>query len=381
MAVMMDDPLLLTPGPLTTSATIKQAMLHDWGSRDDAFIAMNRRVRERLVALAGAEDTHICVPVQGSGTFAIEAVIGTLLPRDGKLLVLVNGAYGERMVRIAARMGRAVVALETAEHTPVSPTALQAALASDPAISHVAVVHCETTSGILNPVEEVAAICATHDRPLIIDAMSSFGALPLDARVVPFEAVVASASKCLEGVPGFAFAIVRRQALVSARGNAHSLCLDLEDQWRGFESNGQWRFTPPTHVLVAFDRALAEHTAEGGIEGRGARYRRNHAILLEGMRDMGFATLLPRALQAPIIVAFLMPADPAFVFATFYERLHDKGFVIYPGKLTTADSFRIGCIGRLGAEEMRAAVEAVRRVLGEMGVASGAPRRNQTNCK
>jgi 2-aminoethylphosphonate-pyruvate transaminase len=223
----------------------------------------------------------------------------------------------------------------------------------------------------------VAEVCASQARPLIIDAMSTFGALPVDARRLPFEAVVASANKCLEGVPGVGFAIIRRDSLERSRGNAHSLSLDLEDQWRGFAADGQWRFTPPTHVLAAFDRALDELAAEGGMEGRLARYRRNHQVLVEGMAALGFETLLPRPLQAPIIVAFLPPADAAFIFERFYELLREKGFLIYPGKLTIADSFRIGCIGRVGEAEMRAAVDAVRTTLDEMGVASGTPRRQQ----
>lgn len=369
----MREPILLTPGPLTTSASVKQAMLRDWGSRDGAFIALNRRIRDRLLAIVGAAETHVCVPVQGSGTFAVEAAIGTLVPAAGKLLVLVNGAYGRRMVRIAEVIGRAVMALQWPEDTPVSPAALDAALASDPAIGHVAVVHCETTSGLLNPLEEVAAVCARHHRPLLIDAMSSFGALPIDAGQMPFEAVIASANKCLEGVPGVGFALIRRDALEAGAGNAHSLSLDLHDQWRGLEANGQWRFTPPTHVLAAFDRALDEHAAEGGVAGRGGRYRENHRILIEGMAALGFAMLVAPHLQAPIIVTFLMPADPRFVFTDFYDRLRDKGFAIYPGKLTVADSFRIGCIGRIGAAEMTAAVAAVGESLAEMGVTSGAP--------
>lgn len=370
---MQQTPWLLTPGPLTTSMSVKRAMLRDWGSRDGEFIAMNRRIRDRLLALAGADENYVCVPMQGSGTFAIEAAIATLLPRDGKLLVLVNGAYGLRMCRIARVMGRAVGAIETAEDVPVSPASLDQALAADAAVSHVAVVHCETTSGILNPIEAVAEVCAAHGRALIVDAMSAFGALPIDARRLRFEAVVASSNKCLEGVPGVGFVIVRRRALERAKGTSTSLSLDLEDQWRGLEGNGQWRFTPPTHVLAALDQALDEHEAEGGVAGRGARYRRNHEVLVEGMLAMGFETLVPRPLQAPIIVTFRMPADPRFVFETFYDRLREKGFVIYPGKLTVAPSFRIGCIGRLGEEEMLGALAAIRETMVEMGVASGAP--------
>lgn len=369
----MREPILLTPGPLTTSATVKQAMLRDWGSRDAAFIALNGRIRERLLALVQAADSHVCVPVQGSGTFAVEATIGTLVPGDGRLLVLINGAYGQRMVRIAEVAGRAVTSLSWAEDEAVDAQALDQALAADPLISHVAVVHCETTSGILNPLQDVADVCARHRRSLLIDAMSSFGALPIDARQTPFAAVMASANKCLEGVPGVGFALIRREALEAARNNAPSLSLDLYDQWLGLEANGQWRFTPPTHVLAAFDQALDEHAAEGGVAGRGARYRRNHQLLIEGMSALGFAMLVPPPLQAPIIVTFLMPADPRFVFAEFYDRLREKGFAIYPGKLTVAASFRIGCIGRIGEAEIRAALAAIGETMGEMGVASGAP--------
>jgi 2-aminoethylphosphonate-pyruvate transaminase len=226
---------------------------------------------------------------------------------------------------------------------------------------------------VLNPVEEIAAVVARRGRRLLIDAMSAFGALPLDARRVPFDAVVASANKCLEGVPGVAFAIVRREALEEARGQAPSLSLDLHDQWTSMEKNGQWRFTPPTHVIAAFDRALEQHAAEGGVAGRGGRYRRNCALLVAGLRALGFETLLPDRLQAPIIVTVKMPADPKFHFETFYDRLAQRGYVIYPGKLTVADSFRIGCIGALGEGEMAGALRAITEVMGELGVASGAP--------
>ena len=369
------DPWLLTPGPLTTSLTVKQAMLHDWGSRDQTFIAINRRMRERLVELTGGQGTHVCVPMQGSGTFAVEAMLGSFLPATGKLLILVNGSYGKRMVRICNYHRRAHAVLEWAEDRPVEPAAVESALSADPAITHVAVVHCETTSGVLNPIAEVASVVARAGRRLLIDSMSAFGALAVDAREIPFDAVAASSNKCLEGVPGMGFVICRREALEAGKGNAPSLSLDLFDQWQALEKTGQWRFTPPIHCIVAFDQALKEHEAEGGIAGRGQRYRSNCRILVEGMRRLGFETLLPDRLQAPIIVTFHMPADPRFVFETFYDKLRERGFVIYPGKLTVADSFRIGCIGRLGEAEMKGALRAVTEVMGEMGVASGAPAR------
>jgi len=361
-------PFLLTPGPLTTSAETKHAMLRDWGSRDTDFIALNRRVRRRLVALAGGAGTHVAVPLQGSGTFAVEAMLGTFVPRTGKLLILVNGAYGRRMVQMCRYSGRACVVYETAEDMPPAPAEVGRRLAEDAAITHVAIVHCETTSGILNPVAEVAGVVAKHGRRLLIDAMSAFGALPLDAREVRFDALAASANKCVEGVPGIGFVIAREVALAECEGNAHSLSLDLHDQWRAMERTQQWRFTPPTHVLAAFAAALEQHQAEGGVAGRGARYRRNCKILIEGLHGLGFETLLPEHLQAPIIVTVHTPGDPRFQFERFYDSLRAKGFVIYPGKLTVADTFRIGCIGALGEAEMRGALEAIRRTLSEFGV-------------
>ncbi|MBL8674241.1 MAG: 2-aminoethylphosphonate--pyruvate transaminase [Rhodospirillales bacterium] len=367
------DPLLFTPGPLTTSRAVKEAMVHDWGSRDAAFIAINRMVMDSIVEMAGGAGTHATVPMQGSGTFAVEAMITTFVPRDGKVLLLVNGAYGHRAARIARTAGRAFEVHETAEDTPVDRHRLDTALAADPAITHVFVVHCETTSGVLNPIAEVAAIVARHGRRLLIDSMSAFGALEVDARAIRFDALAASSNKCLEGVPGLGFVVCRTEALAQCAGNATTVVLDLHDQWTSLERTSQYRFTPPIHVIVSLGKAIEEHAAEGGVAGRGGRYARNCRVLVDGMRALGFRTLLPDALQAPIIVTFHMPGDPKFVFQDFYDRLKDRGYVIYPGKLTVADSFRMGCIGRLDETHMRGAVAAVREILSEMGVASGAP--------
>lgn len=368
-----NDEFLLTPGPLTTSLTVKQAMLRDWGSRDKKFIAMNARIRDKLVRIAGGAGDYVCVPVQGSGTFAVEATLGTLLPRDGKLLVLVNGAYGERMMKIAKYMGRAAVALSCAEDRTPDLGSLETLLAEDKAITHVAAVHCETTSGILNPIREIADIVAKHGRSLIVDTMSAFGAIPLDVKEVTCDAIVASSNKCFEGVPGVGYAIVRRGALEECEGNAHALSLDLYDQWRGLEANAQWRFTPPTHVLAAFDTALSEFEQEGAVAGRNARYSENCRTLVDGMRALGFETLLPDALQAPIIVTFHMPADPKFDFQAFYDRLAARGYVIYPGKLTVAPTFRIGCIGKLEKGDLEAALAVIAEELAAMGVTQCGP--------
>lgn len=367
------DPWLLTPGPLTTSPSVKAAMQHDYGSRDHHLIAVNRAMRERLVALVEGGGDHVCVPLQGSGTFVVEAMIGTFVPRAGKLLILVNGAYGRRIATICERIGRSMTVIETPENVPADPAAVDAALAADDGIGHVAVIHCETTTGIRNPLAEVAAVVQRHGRGLLIDAMSSLGAMPISAREIRFDAVVASSNKCLEATPGLGFCIARTAALEATKGNSPSLSLDLHDQWRAMEGNGQWRFTPPVHTIMSFDQALKEFEAEGGVAGRGRRYRENCDTLIAGMKRLGFKPLLPAELQAPIIVTFLMPDDPRFAFQTFYDRLRDKGYVIYPGKLTVADTFRIGCIGRVGRREIEGALAAIEATLEEMGVASCAP--------
>ena len=370
------DPLLLTPGPLTTRAETRAAMAaRDWGSRDAAFIALTARVRRRLLALCNAGAGFSCVPLQGSGTFAVEAQLGTLVPRDGRLLVLVGGAYGRRMVEMSRRMGRACAALETPEAVRPTAAAVAARLADDPALTDVALVHCETTTGILNPLADIAAAVAQAGRRLHVDAMSAFGGIPVDLGRLPLYSLAASANKCLEGAPGVGFVLARSDLLVECAGNAHALSLDLHAQWAGLEADGQWRFTPPTHVLAALDRALDALDAEGGVAGRFARYWENCRALVEGMRGLGFETLLEDAVQAPVIVTFLAPADPAWRFDSFYGRLAARGFLIYPGKLAARDSFRVGCIGAFRRDAMERFVAAAGAVLREMGVASAAPAR------
>ncbi len=357
------DPLLLTPGPLTTSLKTKEAMVRDMGSRDDAFIAINKSFQDTILDIARAKGTHVCVPLQGSGTFIVEATLGTLIPKTGKALVLINGAYGHRMVKILKTMGRTVESLEWDEDIPVDAAELDRTLTNDPSITHVAVVHCETTSGILNPIEQIADIAASRNRSFLIDAMSAFGALDIDATKVPFDALMASSNKCLEGVPGVGFSIIRQSVLEQAEGNAHSLSLDLFDQWQTMQKNGQWRFTPPIQVIRAFSAALEQFKDEGGVVGRYRRYQENCRILVDGMRKLGFKTLLSDNLQAPIIVTFLIPKDGSFDFQVFYDELKDKGFVIYPGKLTKVPSFRIGCIGHLSASDMQAALTASKQTI------------------
>ena len=351
--------LLLTPGPLSTSAQTRAALNRDWGSRDGDFVRMSEGVRAHLAALAGVEGTHAAVPLQGSGTFAVEAMVQSLVPRDGKLLVLSNGAYGRRIVEIARRCRRSVAVLEAPEDQAIDPGAVAAALTADPAVTDVALVHVETTSGLLNPLGPIAAAVQAAGRRLLLDAMSAFGAVPIDGTRTPFAALAGSSNKGLEGVPGLAFVIADRALLGRAAGWADSLSLDLADQWRGFEANGQWRFTPPVQVVAGLAAALAQLEAEGGIAARHARYAANCRVLLDGMRALGFQPILPDALQAPVIATFRIPTGGWFAFDALYDFLHARGVVIYPGKLTRQPSFRIGCIGAVGPDDMRRALAEI----------------------
>ena len=373
MANFSRDPILLTPGPLTTALPTRMAMLRDWGSWDSNFNAVTAVVRERLLAIANAGATHVCVPMQGSGTFSVEAAVNTLVPRTGHVLVLINGAYGTRFAKLAQMMGRRVSVFQTAEDVPTTAADVERLLAADASITHVGLVHCETSTGILNPLREIAEVVARLGKSLIVDAMSSFAAIPIDAQAMPFDALVAASGKCVEGPPGMGFVIVRKSALERCAGNSTSLSLDLFDQWQYMEKTTQWRYTPPTHVLVAFAAALEAFLTEGGQPARLARYTRNYETLVRGMADLGFRPFLHPRIQAPIIVTFHAPADPRFTFRDFYDRVREKGFVLYPGKLTQVETFRVGCIGAIGPDEMRHAVNAVRDTLTEMGIQRVAP--------
>ncbi len=364
---------LLTPGPLTTSQAVRDAMLKDWGSWDDDFRAITRTMRDRLLAMIGPSEGFDCVPMQGSGTFAVEAMLGSFVPRDGKVLVLANGAYGQRAAQTLDYLGRACELLDKGDYLPPRGAEVAARLSADPAITHVVAIHCETSSGILNPLDEIAAATQAAGRKLLVDSMSGFGALPLEPAALPCAAFVSSANKCIEGAPGFGFVIARKDELHASRGNAHSLSLDLYAQWQVMEKTGQWRFTPPTHVVAAFLAALDGHAAEGGAPARLARYVRNRDTVVHGMRALGFETLLDDRWLSPIIVTFFCPADPRFSFPAFYDAMKARGFIIYPGKLTVADSFRIGCIGQIDMDVMRRVCSAAAEALDDMGVTSAAP--------
>ncbi len=360
---MPENPyLLLTPGPLTTTPTVKWAMMRDWCTWDDDYKCLVQQVRSDLVSLATTQPGYSAVLMQGSGTFGVEAVLTTAIPRTGKLLVLANGTYGQRMVRICHKAGVPVCVQDSGETLPPDIEKLKATLAQDPEITHVAVVHCETTTGMLNPVLEIGHAVHAAGKSFIVDAMSSFGGIPMDMAQIHADYLISSANKCIQGVPGFSFVIAKESELRKTRNRSGSLSLDLYDQWETMETeHGKWRFTSPTHVVRAFAQALAELQAEGGVEARYHRYSQNQVQLVTGMKTLGFEPLLPEPLHSPIITAFRYPDHPGFDFGEFYRLLKQRGFVIYPGKVTDIDTFRIGSIGDVHPSDISRLLQAVKQ--------------------
>lgn len=364
------DKLLFTPGPLTTSETVKAAMSRDIGSRDIEFIGVIREIRLRLLDLAGESDDSLytAIPVQGSGTYGIEAVLSSVIGQNDKLLLIINGAYGKRMAQIAAVHRIAVTTLVYPENQRPALDEIDQVLQADLAITAVTVVHCETTTGIFNPIEAIGEIVKRRDKTYLVDAMSSFGAVPIPMRDWGIDYLISSSNKCIEGVPGFSFVLARKDNLTASEGNARTVSLDILSQWRELDKTAQFRYTPPTHVMLAFYQALLELDAEGGISGRAARYRQNNEILLTGMRELGFREYLSPDVQGYIITTFHDPDHPNFYFESFYQLLNERGFVIYPGKLGGLACFRLGNIGRLYPADMRALLDAIRDTLDEMSV-------------
>lgn len=364
------DNVLFTPGPLTTSRTVKQAMLRDLGSRDAEFIHLVRDIRQRLLLIGEVLPTeYTAVLLPGSGTYGVEAVLSSTVPPTGKLLLLVNGAYGQRMAQMAQVLKIPTQVLSYPEDQAVNPADVDSALADDATITHVAVVHCETTTGRFNPIAAIGEIVRRHERIYFVDAMSSFGGVPLALGALGIDYLVSSANKCIEGVPGFSFVLARREQLLATAGYARSLSFDLLAQYNGLESNGQFRFTPPTHALLAFHQALLELAAEGGVAARMARYQQNAELLRHGMAALGFHCYLPAEAQSHIITAFLYPTHPRFHFEEFYQRLSAKGCSIYPGKVSNANCFRIGSIGRIFPADVHGLLAAIRTTLHEMEIA------------
>jgi 2-aminoethylphosphonate-pyruvate transaminase len=353
--------LLLTPGPLSTSLSVKEVMLRDWCTWDDDY---NRDIvqiiRGKLVELATRAEGYTSVLMQGSGTFVVEATVGTTIAADGKLLVLSNGAYGQRMARIAQVLAIDHTIIDSGELDAPDPQHVDKALAEDSAITHVAMVHGETATGMLNPIGAVGEVVRRWDRVFIVDAMSTFGGIPLDLDEIGVDFLVSSANKCIQGVPGFGFILARESALAECEGRARSLSLDVYDQWRVMEEgSGKWRFTSPTHTVRAFAQALIELEEEGGVEKRHERYEENHRVLIEGMERLGFPCFLSESNRSPIITAFHDPEESTYDFKRFYTDLKSRGFVIYPGKVTEANTFRIGTIGHVFPSDIRLLIAAI----------------------
>jgi len=353
--------LLLTPGPLTTTKTVKQVMQKDWCTWDNDYNSIIQKLRSDLVKLAGKNtDEYTAILMQGSGTFAVESVIGTAIGQKGKLLVVTNGAYGDRIAEMAKTLKIDTIVQDSGETAPIDPAKLRENLKSYPDITHVAVVHCETTTGMLNDIEAVGKIVKEHNKIFIVDAMSSFGGIPIDIRELQIDYLISSSNKCIQGVPGFGFIIAKKSELMKCEGQARSLSLDIFSQWQGMENGGgKWRYTSPTHVVRAFCQAMSELEQEGGVIARYARYKNNQKTLVAGMKNLRFMPLLPDEMHSPIITSFCYPENRSFSFNEFYKFLKGKGYVIYPGKISKAPTFRIGNIGNVYEKDIQGLLSAI----------------------
>lgn len=343
---------LLTPGPLTTTEAVKKEMLFDRCTWDDEYKSITQKIRKELLDIGNVhEEDYTAVLMQGSGTFAVESVITSTVGEKDKLLIIANGAYGERIVQIAEHisLNHVIYNNEYDEHPDMDK--VKEILDKDTEITHIAMVHCETTTGILNPIEDLSVIAKEYNKTLIIDAMSSFGGIPIDIKALGIDYLISSANKCIQGVPGFGFVIAKKEKLEKCKGISRSLSLDLYDQYKGMDKDGKWRFTSPTHVVAAFSKALDELKEEGGVEGRYNRYKNNNLVLRKKLKEIGIESYIEEEKQSPIITTFAFPTD-AFSFNEFYSFIKERGFVIYPGKLTDIDTFRIGNIGEIYEEDI-----------------------------
>jgi 2-aminoethylphosphonate-pyruvate transaminase len=363
------NPLLLTPGPVSISQSTKLVMLKDRASGGVEFQADLKFAREYMVGLVGGQGAYTAIPLQGSATYANEAVIAALVPPGGKLLIHANGVYGDRLIEICVHTSKPHAVLRTPPFTPATAAQFEAAIRADAALTHVMVVHCETSTGVLNPLEALADVCRRHSKGLLIDAVASFGAIDIDAKRLGFQALTVSSNKCMQAAPGICWSLVQKTALENSKGNCPSLALDLWDQNQHLERTGAFRYTPPTQVLAAFAQACREHQAEGGAPARLARYRRNWRRLVDGMRQMGFKTVVPDEFASPIVATFHNPDHPAFSFQKLFEGMQRRGFIIFPGRLALANTFRIGCMGVVTEDDIAEAMTAVAETLAEMGVA------------
>lgn len=343
---------LLTPGPLTTTESVKKEMLFDHCTWDDDYKNITQKIRTQILDFAHADkEIYTTVLMQGSGTFGVESVISSVIGKKEKCLFIVNGAYGERMIDIAKYHDLNYEVIKQEYNLLPDLEKIEEIIQCDNEITHIMMVHCETTTGILNDIKSVGEIAHKYSKVFMVDAMSSFGGIDIDINECKIDFLISSSNKCVQGVPGFSFIIANRKILVESKGKARSLSLDLYDQWIGMDKDGKWRFTSPTHVVLAFSKALDELEEEGGIVARSKRYSRNNRLLRDRLKSIGINSYLDEDIQSPIITTFIYD-NKEFDFEKMYSYIKDRGFAIYPGKLTEVDTFRVGNIGEIYEEDI-----------------------------
>lgn len=360
--------ILLNPGPATTTRSVKEAqVVPDICPREQEFGDLLDGIRRDLVRIVHGEDQFVTILFGGSGTAAMEAVMSSVVPPGGRVLVVENGAYGTRFVEMAERHRIETVSFRMPYGEPPDLKALDALLSVNQGITHLFVIHHETTTGMLNPVSEIAATAARNGVSVVLDAMSSFAGLPIDLRRLGVDYLISSSNKCIQGMAGLSFVLCRRSLLVASRNHARTYYLDLLEQHLYFEKTRQTRFTPPVQTCYALRRAIDEYFAEGQ-GGRFARYRANWETLYAGLSNLGFRFLLPRQWESGILVAVREPDHPAYSFEDMHDYLYARGFTIYPGKGAREATFRLSILGDLSTTDVTAFLQALEAYLKERGI-------------
>jgi 2-aminoethylphosphonate-pyruvate transaminase len=364
-----DMTYLLSPGPVTTTRNVKFAALADFDPCSAEFISITKDVQSRLLKLCGADESYACIFVQGAGTQAVESVLSGLAPaRGGKTLVVSNGEHGERAANILQRLNLPYVRIDLKAGTPVAAEDIRPLLQSDRSMTHIWLAHCDSGTGTVNPIGDIAAIANDLGRQVILDATATMGALPISAATDAISAIVGTSSVCIQALPGLSFCVVKKDLLNSSMGRSQSFSQDLFEEWRNLESSGQFRFSAPTHLVAALQRALKELVEEGGHDARRMRYERNARVVLSGMRKLGFTPLLADENAGPIVQVILAPADGSYNYDHFHAALASRGFSIAPGRIANLATFRVGTAGNLDATTMNAFIDALKDSVGALGI-------------
>jgi len=362
--------ILLNPGPATTTDTVKNSLLvPDICPREKEFGELMKRVMKKLVDVIHGGPEYTSVIFTGSGTAAIEACITSVVPHDKKIFIINNGAYGKRMVQIAKINKIDCIHYEEAVNKEINLNSIESFLKQNKReISHLAIVHHETTTGMLNPVNEICKISNSFGIECIVDAMSSYAGIPINIKEMNADFLISSSNKCIQGMAGLSFVISRVSSLDKLNNiPPRSLYLDLLGQFQSLKKTNQMRFTPAVQIFYALEQALNEYFEETAIR-RYERYKNSYDVLIRGLKDLGFKLYLPDHLHSKLLTTIYEPTNSAYSFNEMHDYLYEKGYTIYPGKCNNENTFRIANIGQIDQTDIIGFIEKLEAYLIKYGI-------------